>query len=183
MRISSVSALAIGATLAAAAAMAAATQVNVADPNATSRVAKVELGNRLAVQEVSPSTYFHNTTFSIQGSAGCVPILSPPTGKALIIRQVRVDAFVVSSTGNAENVAIFADGTCTSEVADVNPATVGLYTSTFDPGLVLPNGSAMSVKVGNDIQAEVYVDGYKVDSSVVPLTGGQTIEISGKSRQ
>ena len=80
---------AVTASLSASAAMAAATQVNIADPKSTNRAARVEIGGRLAVQEVPPATFFHSG--AILSSAGaCVLLATAPAGKAIGVRQVRV---------------------------------------------------------------------------------------------
>src|SRR5436309_1510854 len=70
-------------------AMAQATQVNIADPNTSTRAAKVEPGNRLAVQEVPPASFSHQGAIGILGQS-CEQIGVTPSGKALIIHQVRV---------------------------------------------------------------------------------------------
>lgn len=183
MRLTSFCTITAAGVFAATAAMAAVTQVNVADPNATSRVAKVEVGNRLAVQEVSPSTFFHASKTALT-SGSCVTIATPPAGKALIIRQVRINVYVNPNPGSGQSVLIYPNSICGSGlVGDINPPTIGLFTSTFDPGVAIPNGSVLSVFIGGSLTADVFVDGYKVDASVAPEAGGQTLELSGKSRQ
>src|SRR4051794_6169647 len=77
--------------------MAAATQVNIADPTTPSHIAKVEIGNRLAVQEVPPANFFH-AGIGVDPASGCNHVASAPTGRALIVRQVRV---TVTSSGGS----------------------------------------------------------------------------------
>jgi hypothetical protein len=164
--------------------MAAATAVNIADPSATTRVAKVDVGNRLAVQEVPPSTYFHAANYDVDTGSGCVVLATPPAGKALIIRDVRVDAWKDPTPGQGQYVGIFANASCNyPDVAEVNPATVGQTMVPFDPGLAIPNGSSLSVLVGGSVGVAVYVDGYQVPSAVAPEAGGQVFQMSGTSRQ
>lgn len=182
MRLSSICSIALATTFAATAAMAAASDVNIADPNATSRVAKVEVGNRLAVQEVSPATFYHSDAFP--AGENCFKVATPPAGKALIIRQVRLNVYQNPSPGPGQDILIFVSANCTTdEVADVNPQGIGQVTTTFDPGVAVPNGSFLSVLVLGSVDAEVFADGYKVDASVAPQAGGQSIQVLGKSRQ
>ncbi len=87
LRLALLSAIASGAV---AQTVTAATPVNIIDPNATTRAAHVEPDNGLAVQEVPPATYYHRATFEIANA--CTLIATPPRGKALIVRQVRLSA-------------------------------------------------------------------------------------------
>lgn len=184
MRLISFCTLAAGATLIATAAMAAAGDVNITDPNATTRAAKVDVGNRLAVQQVPPATYFHAANTDVTTANGCVVLATPPAGKALIIREVRVDVWKDPSPGQGQYVGIYANASCTlPDVSEVNPATIGQTIVPFDPGLAVPSGSGLSVLVGGSVGAAVYVDGYRVDSSVAPEAGGQTFQESGNVRR
>jgi hypothetical protein len=173
--------VAVGGVFAATAAIATtATQVNVADPTVASRVSKVDVGDRLAVQEVPPASFYHSAHGGLGSGLGCVVVATPPSGKALIIRQVRVDAYS-NSGGGTVYISVGTD--CDSLVGDVTATTIGPSTTTFDPGLAIPHGSALSVSIAGAIDADVYVDGYRVDANVVPVVGGQTIEVSGKAPQ
>src|SRR5690348_5428782 len=71
----------------ATAATAAATQVNIADPIAPSRIVRVDPGSRLAVQEVPPSTYFHAFK-PVNPASPCAVLAAPPSGKALVVQQL-----------------------------------------------------------------------------------------------
>jgi hypothetical protein len=154
--------------LATNAAFAQATQVNITDPNSTTRAAHVEPGGRLAVQEAEPNTFFHQTTFHIAGASGCTVIATAPAGRALIVRQVRVNVFADSSPGQGNNVSLYAGGSCSTanEVGDVNPASVGQTIVSFEPGLVIPAGSTMTALALGGVETETFVDGYTVPSTV-----------------
>lgn len=156
-----------------------ATVVNIADPTTPTRIAHVSASgqlqttgtvtNAVTTQLTAPANYLHSTTFALTSSRGCVTVATPPTGKAMIVREVRVDAFSVTSPGPLENVAIYAGIGCSgSQVADVNPSTVGETVLPFDPGLGIPANSGLSAFVNGSVQAEVYTDGYAVGSTLVP---------------
>jgi hypothetical protein len=165
-------------------ALAAATAVNIADPTKPARIAHVDAGGKLAVEQAAPADFYHAATFATDNTTGCVVIATPPVGKALIVRQVRVNVFSDPAPGADNNVAIYADSTCTSEVGDVNPATVGQTTISFDPGLAIPAGSAVSASIPPhaSVRAEEYVDGYTIVSTAVP---GANVwgDARGRSRQ
>jgi hypothetical protein len=170
MRLSRIALLSATAAFAATQAVAAATQVNILDPTVTTRVARVEQGNRLAVQEVAPSTFFHHQTLGIAASPSCVAIATTPAGKALVIRQVRVNVTADPSPGSSDIIYVYSGTGCSAgtEAGTVNPPTVGQTTMTFDPGLAIPNGSGMSVVVHGSLAADFYADGYSVAPAVAP---------------
>ena len=177
---------ALGATLtlaSATAAMAAATQVNIADPTNVNRRAQVEPGGRLAVQQVEPTSFFHSTTLGFTHASGCVLIAAPPSGKALIVHEVRIDAYADPSPGESQNVVMYAGTDCTGAIiGDVNPPSLGATTVPFDPGLAVPSGSGLSANINGNVAVEVYVDGYSVASSVAPAVG-QTFVVHGRPQQ
>jgi hypothetical protein len=161
---------------------AGATVVNIADPTTPANVAKVDASGRLQVngaaavtntvntELAAPSAYLHSTTFAIVNSRGCLVLTQPPTNKAMIVREVRVDVFADPSPGPDEDLTIYRDSTCTSQVADVNPATVGETVLPFDPGLGIPANSGISARATGSVEAEAYVDAYSVSASSVPAT-------------
>jgi hypothetical protein len=171
---------------------AGATVVNIADPTAPANVAKVDASGKLQTsgsvtntvntQQAAPSAYLHTTTFGLISSYGCVTFATPASGKAMILREVRVDVFSVTSTGPDQNIAIYTGAHCDgSQVADVNPATVGETVLPFDPGLGIKAGSGLSGFADGTVQAEVYTDGYSVPSGAVP-TGAVTTSGAGKQQ-
>ncbi|HEY1961756.1 MAG TPA: hypothetical protein VGG69_05015 [Rhizomicrobium sp.] len=153
-------------------AMAAATQVNIADPKATTRAARVELGNRLAVQEVPPATFFHSGAI-LSNAGDCVVVVTAPARKSIVVRQVRVNVtdIVGGVTGGNNSVVLFFGSVCNEVVGEVNPGAVGLSTITFDPGLVLPAGGTLAATAFGSPRAHLGLDGYTVDSTVAPAIG------------
>jgi hypothetical protein len=162
------------------AAWAAATQVNIADPDKANRAAAVEIGNRLAVQEVAPSSFYHSSN---SGIVGCVRIAAPPNGKALIVRQVRITTFSVGETDTAA--VLYANSTCADDgvVASVALTGPGLTPVTFDPGVAIPMGYGFSFGLvnGGGSDVDVFVDGYVVPANAAPVAG-QIIESAGRRR-
>jgi hypothetical protein len=172
MHLTKLCAFATIATVAAAtAAVAATTQVNIADPTATTRIARVEPGSRLAVQEVEPTSFFHLTT-GLGYLQPCTQIAAPPNGKALIVRQVRLDISTNGGNG-AGYVALFANADCALNglVGRVTPTgdSTGLSTMSFDPGLSVPAGHVLSAQAFNQVFVYTFVDGYTVASQVAPV--------------
>jgi hypothetical protein len=165
----------------ATAAIAAATQVNITDPRATTRAALVEPGQRLAVQQVAPSTFFHAVN-SILGP-GCAAIAVAPSNKALVIRQAHVTVYGGSASGSIPFVAFYASSGsgCTGGlVGDVLPTGIGgVLPYSFDPGVAVPAGGTFAVNNFGNYEIEIYVDGYTVAPGVAPPVGGQTIQVHG----
>jgi hypothetical protein len=165
---------------------AGATVVNIADPAKPANVAHVDASGRLQVggaaavtntvntELAPPSAYVHSTTFAITSGRGCLLLAQPPAGKALIVREVRVDVFGDPSPGPDEDIVIYSDNSCTNQVADVNPATVGETVLPFDPGLGIPVGSGISARATGSVEAEAYVDGYSVSATSVPAASPAT---------
>jgi hypothetical protein len=175
---------ALAAACSANAANAAATQVNITDPNAATRAAHVEPGNRLAVQEVPPTNFYHNSNFGLNAGSGCQQIAIPPAGKALVIQDVRINVYADPSPGLGQFVYLSLGFDCSSAsvVGDLDPPTVGQTVVPFGSGLTIPASSALSILVGGSVATEAYVDGYTVPTAVAP-TAGQTVQVHGRSSQ
>jgi hypothetical protein len=162
------------------------TVVNIADPTTPANLAKVDASGRLQTagstsvtntvntQLAPPSAYIHTTTFAITTSRGCLVLATPPTGKAMVVRGVRIDVFSDPSPGPDQDLTIYSDATCTTQVADVNPATVGETVLPFDPGLGIPAKSGLSARATGSVQGEVYTDAYSVSASSVPAAATTT---------
>ena len=76
-------------------------------------------------------------------------------GKALIVRQVRINTFENPTPGTGNNVILWVGtGGCDQLVGDVNPASIGLDTVTFDPGLGIPAGSKLFAYKQGGVSAE-----------------------------
>jgi hypothetical protein len=145
--------------------MAAATQVNITDPKTATRAARVEIGGRLAVQDVPPANFFHSG--GLLSSAGpCVTFATAPATKAVVVRQLRVDVtdIVGGATGGNNNIVFFFGSACNEVVGQVTPSSVGLVTVTFDPGLVLNPGATLAATASGSPRAALAADGYLIDS-------------------
>ena len=171
--------------------------VNIADPNNAANLARVSSSGSLKVgdgrgpltvdgtvtaQQATPRTYVHAAAFGLDSGVGCHVLATPPNGRALIVREVRLD--VLQNTTSSGEIGIFADTTCqlADLVGDVDLPTIGQTVVPFDPGLGIKAGSAISVKVWpttSDI-AEAFLDGYTVPSSQVPSSA---FTQSGAKRQ
>jgi hypothetical protein len=164
---------------------ATATVVNIADPTTPSRIAHVtssgqlqtsgstSVTNTVSTELAAPNTYVHRAVFDLTTSSNCDEIAAPPSGKAMIVREVRINVDEDPSPGSGQDIAIYDSADCSgsTEVADVNPPTVGETIVPFDPGLGVPANSVLSADVGGSVAAQVYTDGYSVASSQVPATG------------
>jgi hypothetical protein len=157
------------------------TVVNIADPTTASHVAKVDANGKLQIgggpvslsgtattQLAAPTAYVHR--FGFDNSSSCTVIAQPPTGKAMIVRDVRIDVYEDPSPGISQLVALYDDTTCSDLIADVNPPTIGETVLPFDPGVGIPAGSSLSMVTNGSVAAEVYTDGYSVPSNQVPAT-------------
>ncbi len=177
-------ALALFIALGGTALAAGSTIVNIADPTTPSHVAKVDATGRLEVgdgsgamsvdgytQYAAPSTFFHSDALDLELNDGCVVLATPPTGKALVIREVKIDTVGNPSTdNNASNnyVHLFSDTTCSHVIAGVHPEVVGLTVVPFDPGLGIAAKSGLSVKITGALDVDAYADGFSVPSAQVP---------------
>jgi len=154
----------------ASAAMGAPTDVTIVDPRNTNRAAGVEAG-RLAVQEVPPANFFHAIlNGGLSTGSGCITTAVPPTGKALIVRQVRLNVTLFSG-GSA--ILIYPNGNCAagSQIGAVSLNSTGLTVVPFDPGLAIPSGGSLAITIvggSSSTVALAYVDGYTVPASEVP---------------
>jgi hypothetical protein len=166
-------------------AMAAATVVNIADPTTPSRIAHVDSNGKLEVsdgggsltvdgtvntQGTAPSNYVHVFGFA-NSTSGCSVVARPPIGKAMIVRDLRIDVYQDPSPGIGQLVAVYSDATCSTLVGDVNPSTVGETVLPFDPGLGIAANSGLSITAQGSVAAEAFTDGYSVPASQVPAVG------------
>ena len=150
------------ALVSATAAYAAATQVNITDPNTQNRAAHVDKGGRLAVQEVPPASFFHQGGF-LNGANSCVTFGTAPANKAVVVRQIRIDVTDIG-TSAPRTITFFLGSFCNEVVGQATPGAVGPLTVTFEPGLVLNPGAAIAAS--GSPQAALFVDGYTIDPSV-----------------
>ena len=144
-------AFAASAICAFASAAMAADPVNIQDPIITARVARVDAGNRLAVQEVPPSSFFHTPDVTVSGTT-CIVIAAAPTGKALIVRQIRVVAESVPTT--SDTVIFHTSSDCSGPSWQWTfPVLPGQNIVTFDPGLAIPEGTGLSALASGNMTA------------------------------
>ena len=93
----------------------------------------------------------------------------PARGKALVVKQVRLDVYLDPSPGEGQNVSLWVGPDCSTDiVGDANPAGIGQIVIPFDPGLTVPKGSSLRIAARGAVQTEVYVDSYTVGAGQVP---------------
>src|SRR5689334_11708432 len=101
-------------------AYAAGALVTVGDPVTTqkARVAAGRLGVftdlPVTTRSAPPPTTFHVTGGSF-GAQGCIQIVGPPAGKALVVRQARVNIFGNPTPGPGQALFFYNNATCTGQ--------------------------------------------------------------------
>jgi hypothetical protein len=136
--------------------------------------AQVDGAYQLTVTRAAPKSFTTAAAFPITSSATTVAVA--PTGKALVITNIVVDAYKVAAPGLGSNVEFFVsktDATCahlSAVVTDVNPGGIGATALPYDPGVVIPVGRALCVINGNpsNTSVEVYAAGYVIPSGAAP---------------
>ena len=150
--------------------------MNIADGTNAAQIAHVNAAGSLQVagtvttQLATPASYSHSAAFNVDSTRAWVQIATPPTGKAMIIRQVRVDVFADPSPGVGQNIQLYAGTGCSTTIADINPSGIGEVILPFDPGMALPAGAKLSANVFGSVKAEFFGDGYVVPSAQVPAS-------------
>jgi hypothetical protein len=141
--------------------------VAIEDPISGNKVA-VDSGRHLLVSDqlqaaaANPANFF--AAHGFPSGSSCQPLVTPPAGKALIIKTLVVDAYAVTAVGSGNSVQ-FGVGSC--GLQSVNPGGVGVTTVNYEPGIRVPAGGALnSFQAG--VQVEVTVTGYLVPASWVP---------------
>jgi len=163
---------------------ATATIVNIADPTTPANKASVDARGHLVVgdgsgalsvdgvviaQAAAPNTIFHSGhNVGGEGNAGCITIATPPAGKALIVREVRVNVYKNPKPGSSKITITRGKGCGDALAGDVSPPTVGQTVVPFDPGYIVPYTSVLSAYTGGQLEANLYVDAYTVAASAVP---------------
>src|SRR5262245_34093465 len=95
-----------------AAARATGSAVNIVDATVATRMAKVSASGGLQVSgavtatQTSPANFLNGWAAGV-GSTGCVAVLVPPAGKAMVLKQITVNAYLDPSPGPGNNVAVF----------------------------------------------------------------------------
>jgi hypothetical protein len=165
---------------ASASAAMAAGQVNIQDPAMAMREARVDAGGRLAVQDVPPSSFFHSPDVAV-GGPYCTKVAAAPVGKILIVRQIRIVAISSRATGQISFFYSIPKCGSYSFVAADAPFTAGQHILTFDPGVVIPEDSALYA-LSDGVDAHLFVDGFAIAPSVAPLVR-PTIQMHGHPLQ
>ena len=158
--------------------------VNITDPGNAAQAAKVDATGKLNVgdgsgaltvdgtttsREAPGSALFRGQAFAFSGGS-CVPLATPPDGKALILKSIALDTFNIGTPGAGILAGFYlgAQG-CERFLMDINPPGVGLINQPFEPGLGIPSGQRLWV-FASGISAEVYAFGYSTTASSVPAT-------------
>ena len=158
--------------------------VNIVDPGNAAQAAKVDTAGKLNVGDGSGKLTVDGTTtsressadtlfrsFAFPGSAGtCVPLATPPSGKALIIKSVALDTVIIDSPGPGKFAGLYLGSQgCERLVMEINPPGVGLLNQPFEPGLAVPAGQQLWVRAFT-INPEAFAFGYTVPASTVPAS-------------
>jgi len=158
-----------------AAARATGSSVNIVDPSVATQMAKVSSGGALQVggsvtaTQAAPVNFVRASAVGL-GSGRCTTVMTPPSGKALVLTQVQIDVYQDPSPGLGESVALYRGAGCSFSdvIADVKPPTIGATVLPFAPGVAIPAGSAVSAAADDSVKAELYLLGYAVSASSVP---------------
>ena len=126
-------------------------------------------------REAPPNTLFRSSAFP---GTTCLPLATPPAGKALVIKSVALDTFAIDSPGAGKFAALWLGvNGCENLVMEINPPGVGLQNQPFEPGLAVPAGQRLWVSAFS-ISSEADAFGYAVPASAVPAT---TVSASAKA--
>src|SRR5438477_2711990 len=85
--------------------------VNITDPTVASRVAHVssagslQVGGSVTATQTSPVNFLQGSLFGLGGGT-CQTLISPPSGKAMVLTQVTVDVFADPSPGSGNRVTL-----------------------------------------------------------------------------
>lgn len=169
--------------------------VNITDPGNAAQAAKVDATGKLNVgdgsgalsvdgtttsREAPPSALFRSQAFP---GGTCVPLATPPAGKALVIKSLALDTLSVTNPGGGTFAGFYlgANG-CERWVMDINPPGTGLINQPIEPGLGVPAGQRLWVFAFN-INSEVFTFGYSTTASSVPASSGTTVAAKTRSPQ
>jgi hypothetical protein len=135
----------------------------------------VTADGQLLTTTTNPSTFVNSSDVALSGGVS-QPIVSPPTGNAMVVTTIHLATVSVSTPGAGEDIFLLIQSgtTCQSSVKVgsyaelVFPGSVGETDLPFNPGLAIPAGDALCAIVSGDVQAVATVTGYLVSSSEVP---------------
>jgi hypothetical protein len=147
------------------------TNVAIQDP-VSGRKAAVTPGRALLVngsviaKETVPADFFRVGRIMPRN---CERIAVPPANSALVVKTIAFNAW--RTAVDPGYFAIFYIGpSCGSSFAyKVNPATNGVTTTQFEPGLAIPADQALW-GYAFQIDGDVFINGYRVPASSVPAS-------------
>ena len=162
--------------------------VNIVDPVSAKAAAISNTGALKVTGTVttnsSPANFVSAATLGLTSSSGCVTLLAPPAGRALILTQVTINTYINPTPGISNLVRVINGPDCNGPaVATVNPGSVGATVLPFGTGVGVPAGSAVSAFAAGNIQAEAYTYGYTVSSSSVVVSSSTGVASAGQDQQ
>jgi hypothetical protein len=162
--------LVAAAMLAPGIAYATATMTQIVGTNGTT-VAQVSKAKQLYVAPSDPNTVVSfSSGYDGSTTSSCLTLATPPTGKALVITDIRYSVSKGSPADHLYLTNTVGCGAGGTVIDAVLPAGNGEYT--FPAGLPVHATSALSFHVANSSGTEddvtVYADGYTVPSTVLP---------------
>jgi len=137
--------------------------------------ADVTFDGQLLTTTTDPSTFVNSDTVSVNSGLGFLPIVSPPSGNAMVVTTIHLNTANDPAPGPGDEVFLnIQPGTgcpATSTVGSyaelVNPGSLGETDIPFDPGLAIPAGDALCAESSGPL-ADLTVTGYLVSANEVP---------------
>jgi hypothetical protein len=106
------------------------------------------------------------------GSSTCVNLLSPPTGKALVVGTISIDTYADGSPNLNYFVFWRTAGCASDQIATHTPNGPGTQQLLIQPGVTVRAAQALSVQAVNlgttSLGADIAVFGYLVPAAAVP---------------
>lgn len=127
--------------------------------------ADVTAGGQLLTTPAKPSLTWTNSNEVDDDNLGSWLATSPPSGYFPVLTQLIVNFYAMNSPGSNTYLNIYNDQQ-TIDIADLNPATVGVNQLPFSPGIPLEDGYLYFL--GQGIGAWVEASGYYEPCSDLP---------------
>jgi hypothetical protein len=123
--------------------------------------------------EAAPANYFRKWLFP--PPAGCTAILTPPTGKAIVLDTIVVDTTSITDPPGPGRYIGFRAGssTCSEQLIDLNPTGTGVITVPLRPGITIPAGQSLWW-LGANTSSQVLLLGHYVAAAAVPAAAPLT---------
>jgi hypothetical protein len=155
--------------------------VNIGDGTTTGRFAKVDADGKLNVGDGSGNMTIDGNVkdgglfttfraFAFVGSGGCSNVVTAPAGKALVIKDLAINALTVGTSTPYLSLNIGSGCGGGGFVQYVDLTGRGMTNLDFDPGLIVASGQVLFVSAA-DSTASILATGYVVPSSNAPATG------------